>query len=253
MDLRLLRQYFVELIGTLAFVYFASGLAILNFVTNPSDSGSLTVHQPGLVGVALGQGLVWAALLAWTVPISGGYLNPAIAFARWLFDGLSTVRFAWFLGAQLLGAVIACFLLRLTFDSTVLTPAHYGRPYLNPLVYGGPMGMPASTGWSGLGLEFVLTFFLALAIFGPRNPAPAAAGAMLAVCVLFGTPLTGAGLNPVRWIGPIFWEAVDRPDSVTNWRSALAYLGGPVAGALLAAIFCVKVYRPALAEALPRK
>ncbi|HEX3314972.1 MAG TPA: aquaporin [Gemmataceae bacterium] len=240
MDRRLLREYLAELFGTFAFVFLAAGITMLNHVAQPSDAGPLTVQQPGLLGLALAQGLAYAVLLTWTVPISGGYLNPAIALARWLSGGLSTTRFAWFVGAQIVGAVVAAFVLRLVFDGGVLTATHLGRPGPNPLVYSDPTATPALM--TAFAIELVLTFFLGVAIFGNRlSPASfsgAMAGAMLTVCVLFGAPLAGAGLNPVRWLGPTFWEIVDKRTGPAEGLSALAYVGGPILGALAAVVFC---------------
>jgi glycerol uptake facilitator-like aquaporin len=236
MDRRLLREYLAELIGTFAFVFLATGVVMLNHVAQSADAGPLTVQQPGIVGLAIAQGLAYAVLLAWTLPISGGYLNPAIALARWLTGGLSTTRFAWFLGAQIVGAVVAAFVLRLVFEHSVLAATQVGRPHPNPLVFGDPAATPSLM--SAFGIEVLLTFFLGVAIFGNRAQAALCAGAMLSVCVLFGAPLAGAGLNPVRWLGPTFWEVVDKRTGTAEGLSALAYVGGPILGALAAVAFC---------------
>src|SRR5262249_59797554 len=80
MDNNLRRAYLIELIGTFAVVYISAGVVCVNHLTTPSgqESGtsSLAGHQPGLVGIALAHGLILAAALAVTVPLSGGYLNP---------------------------------------------------------------------------------------------------------------------------------------------------------------------------------
>ena len=242
MDRRLLREYLAELLGTFTFVFLAAGITMLNHVAQSTDAGPLTVQQPGLLGLALAQGLAYAVLLLWTVPISGGYLNPAIALARWLSGGLSTTRFAWFVGAQIVGAVVAAFVLRLVFDAGILEATHLGRPRPNPLVYGDPSTTPALM--SAFAIELVLTFFLGLAIFGNRASSALSAGAMLTVCVLFGAPLAGAGLNPVRWLGPTFWEIVDKRTGPAEGLSALAYVAGPILGALAAVVFCRLVAPP---------
>jgi len=251
MDRQLLRAYLIELIGTFAFVFFASGLACVNVMTTASgsDVGStpLTVQQPGLVGVALGQALVWLALIAWSAPVSGGYLNPAIAITRWVFNRLSSVRLAWLVGAQVLGAVLAGFVLQRIFDPSIMSQAKFGVPYLNILAFGS-VSSPAI--WAGLSIELLLTFFFVLAMFTntEQTPAPWLSGAVLAAAVLFGGPLTGAALNPVRWFGPAFWQMVEGADN-TLGRQALVYVAGPTVGALLAGAFAYRVYLPARAEA----
>ncbi len=248
MDLRLLRAYLVELVGTFAFVFVASGLACVNVMTTAAGttlgSTSLTLQQPGLLGVALGQALVWVALVAWSAPVSGGYLNPAIAIMRWVLGRLSTVRLAWFIGAQIVGAVLAGLVLQLMFDVTILRTAHFGAPFLNPLPFA---NMSSGTLWAGLAIELLLTFFLVLTMFArvEQTPAPWLSGAVLAAAVLFAGPLTGAALNPARWFGPVFWEILDGTADRPPGQHALVYIAGPIVGALLAGAFAMKVYLPA--------
>lgn len=171
MDLRLLRAYLVELLGAFSFVYFAAGLTCINVLASAEGNATpLTGHQPGLVGMALGQGLVWMAMLAITVPISGGYLNPAISIMLWVMGRLSTTKFAWFVGAQILGGVLAGFCIQMTFDGAVLTAAKFGAPHLNPLTYQGAVeGLTQRTIWTGLSIELLLTFFVVVAIFATRD------------------------------------------------------------------------------------
>lgn len=254
MDKPLLRAYLVELLATFAFVLLAGGLSCVNVMTTPRDTAvgasPLTLQQPGLVGLALGQGLVWLALVAWSAPITGGYLNPAIAMSRWVFGRLPTIRMAWMLGAQVIGAVVAGLVLRSLFSNEILRTAHFGAPYLNPAAFG---DATQAVVWSGLFLELVLTFFFVLAMFTPseKSPTPwlgaAASGAILVGATLFAGPLTGAGLNPARWFGPAFWEMIDGVDP-SPMRAALAYVAGPIVGALAAGAFAAGVYLPAKAE-----
>jgi aquaporin Z len=237
MDRQLFRDYIVELIGTFGFVFFASGLACVNVMTTTADAspGSLpvTIQQPGLVGVALGQALAWMALVAWAGPLTGGYLNPAVAVMRWVFGRLPTVRMAWLLGAQLVGAVVAGLVLQLVFDSGILRACRGGAPHLNPLAFG-----EANTAslLAGVGVEFLLTFFFVLAMFahGDRSFA-LSSGAILAAAVLVAGPLTGAALNPARWFGPAFWDVVNKTSASTPGREAIIYVVGPIVGALAAA------------------
>src|SRR5437773_4926819 len=137
MDKTLWRTYLIELVGTFALVYFGAGVVCVNHMTLPtkyanaktrvnySESGGnepLTMygHQPGLVGVALAQGFILAALLAVTLPLSGGYLNPAVTLMLWVFNRLDNTRTWWFIGAQLLGGVLAGVCLRYTFAEALL-------------------------------------------------------------------------------------------------------------------------------------
>lgn len=283
MNKALLRAYIVELLGTFALVLFAAGVVCVNQLTVPENQaagrGPLFDHQPGLVGIALAQGLVFATVLVLTMHVSGGYLNPAITLMLWVFNRMQSVRAAWLIGAQLLGSVLAGLVLRLTFDERVLRDARMGAPHLNRLVYGD------LTDWSrlfsGAALEFILTFFLVFAIFGTirskaqwqqideegtaadslNEPGRATdarlaaliAGCTLTACALFAFPLTGAAANPARWFGPVLWEAAlpaAQPPVAgqSPFADMFVYIAGPVAAALAAGLLFFKLLHPTTAE-----
>jgi aquaporin TIP len=236
-------------------VYFAAGSVCVNHMTTPRGqqpaSASLNGHQPGLVGLALAQGLILAVMLAATLPVSGGYLNPAITIMLWVFNRLDTIKAVWFLGAQFLGAVLAGMCVKYTFTVDVLRDARMGTPHLNPIVY-------QTIDWAALltgsGIELILTFCLVLAIFsvtleGFRSRSAAwGAGAAMIAAVVVGFPLTGAALNPARWFGPVLWEAALGESNPGRGPMAdvFVYVAGPVLGALLAGLVSFKMLRPEL-------
>lgn len=265
MDKTLWRAYCIELVGTFALVYFGAGVVCVNHLTTPANAPpiqgtysesagkeplTLYGHQPGLVGIALAQGLILVVLLAVTLPLSGGYLNPAITLMLWVFNRLDNKRTWWFIGAQVLGAFLAGMCLRYTFDVELLKQVRMGTPHLNPLVY----KTPGDRGnlIAGTGVELVLTFFLVFAIFGSIAEASRArsaalgAGLTLVACVLFAFPLTGAATNPARWLGPVLWEHLLPGDRANPWTDFFVYLAGPILGALLAGTFYFKVMLPAM-------
>jgi glycerol uptake facilitator-like aquaporin len=258
MDRKLFRTYLVELIGTFALVYVAAGMVCVNHMTTPRDTEMRTAtlgrDQPGLVGMALAQGLILAIMLAATVPISGGYLNPAITIMLWVFNKLDSVKMAWYIGAQFVGAVVAGLCLRYTFDTNILEGARLGTPHLNPLVYPGPLTRPLLL--AGTGIELILTFFLVFAIFsvgaanGRARLAAWSAGAALAVGVLVGFALTGAALNPARWFGPALWELamVEQTVGPGAMADVFVYIAGPILGALVGGLVCFKILPQAKEE-----
>ncbi|MBI3409396.1 MAG: aquaporin [Planctomycetes bacterium] len=195
MQSRLPRAYLIELVGTFGLVYFSMAAAILNFlalpVADPSQVGStsLTMNQPGLLGNAVAQGLIVGVLLSLTLPISGGYLNPAITLMLWVFNRMESKKAAWLIGAQVLGGVLAAVLLCYTFD----------RQFLETV----------------------------------------------------GFPLTGAGLNPARWLGPVLAKTIVFGSGTGPFSEALIYIGGPILGALLGGLFTFTFYWPARNEATP--
>jgi aquaporin Z len=251
MDPKTLRILFIELVGAFGLVFFSAGLVCINVTTQPegSPSAPLAWHQPGAFGIALGQGLILAALLALTVPVTGGYLNPAITLMLWVFTKVETPRAAGLIVVQLVGGVLAALALRCTFVDAILKAAHFGAPHVNPLPY--PVVGP-SAHLTGAGVEVVLTFFLVFAIFGIVGVGAISSdplrlglisGMIATACVLFGFPLTGAAMNPARWLGPALLDAVSANTPRNPWGDSLVYLAGPILGALLGGYFVFKVYQ----------
>jgi aquaporin Z len=240
MDNKQLRLISIELLGTFGLVLFSAGLVCINEMTGP-----LAAHQPGIVGVALGQGLILGALVALTAPVTGGYLNPAITLTLWVFNRLETQRAVWLMAAQFAGGVLAAVCLHYTFDANLLKDAHGGAPHINVRAYADP-GQRAL--FTAAAIELLLTFFLVFAIFGLAGgdalKLGIVSGMIATVCVLFGFPLTGAALNPARWLGPTLLEAY-HTGTRAAWSDSLAYLAGPILGAIAGGFVVFKVYQPA--------
>jgi aquaporin Z len=251
--------FLVELLGSFAFVFVVAGVVCVNQVTQPAGTeptlagqAHLHAHQPGLVGIALAQGFMFAAMLSVTLLVSPGYLNPSIVLMNWVLGRLATARMAALLVAQLLGGLLAGACLRFSFQDEVLRAARFGTPHWNTLAYGPMTRLGLLTGTL---IELALTFFLVLVILcalreGPRAAAWAG-GAALAALTLIGFPLTGAALNPARWFGTVFWEfAVQGPDGgASPLADVFVYAAGPVLGALLAGLVHARLIVPALAAA----
>jgi aquaporin Z len=248
MDKSLMRAYTAELIGTFALVFLGAGAVCVNAMTKQTEL------RPGVVGIALAHGLIYAVALSVTLHISGGFLNPAVTLMLWSFNRLDTARMAWYLGAQLLGAALAGLCLYTMFDISVLKDSHAGTPHVNLAAFG-----VKSPDWDiilfGTGIELALTFFLVLAIFGTildtqgQRITGLMVGLALAADMLMAFPLTGAAVNPARWFGTVFWERLEQTQTAANELSPFAdmfvYMAGPILGALLAGLFYHKVVVPA--------
>src|ERR1043166_3975435 len=144
------RTILVELVGVFGVVFFSAGVVCVNQMTaqdrkvqeaRPEEETAkrvppLSLHQPGLFGVALAQGVILAVLLAVTVPVSGGYLNPAATIALWAFGRMDSRRTADLLAAQSAVSVLAATGLRAICDIKIMSGfppdgAHFGAPHLN--------------------------------------------------------------------------------------------------------------------------
>ncbi len=212
-----LAQAVAELIGTFALIY--AGVLVLSV-------GADTLFADGtknLVAVALAHGLTLAAMISATMQISGGQLNPAVTIGLLLARKVPAVQGGVNIAAQLVGGVLGGVLARASLPS--------GEDVLP--------GLPALGGGISLGqgvlVEAILTFFLVFVVFGtgvdPRFGARLgglAIGFMVTVGILVGGPLTGAAMNPARWLG----SAVVSGD----YSNALAYTVGPILGGLAAAL-----------------
>src|SRR5258708_34532193 len=150
MDDKNLRAYFAELIGTFALVFISAGAVWVHRL------GGL---EPWSVSSPLAAGLIYAAALAVTLPISSGYLNPAITLLLWVFKHMDGGKAVALIFVQFLGATLAGFALRLLFplQESAMIASHMWAPHLNLEVFN---GMSRATMLKGIVIQCVLTFFL---------------------------------------------------------------------------------------------
>jgi aquaporin Z len=213
-----------EALGTFLFFFVGMGAVVLG--THTGDGGG------GLVGVALAHGLALAVLVSALGAVSGGHFNPAVTFGVWITGRLEAARAGMYVVAQLVGAVLAGFALRIVFPESSWEPSNIGTPAIGD-------------GISVLGaivIEAVLTVVLLIAVLGtaidPRGPkiGGLAIGLAVAADILMGGPLTGAAMNPARWFGPAVASG-----TFDDWY---VWWIGPLLGAAVAAL----VYRFALED-----
>ncbi|HKB40834.1 MAG TPA: aquaporin [Gemmataceae bacterium] len=243
---KVLRAYLAELVGTFLLVFLCAATVC---------AAQIEGGPPlGLVGIALAQGCVYAALLSATTLVSEGCLNPAVTLTLWVtkrFEGRQTLAM---LAVQVIGAVAAGGLVCAVFNQQVLTDTYAGTPHLRALreAVGHP-GRGVSVGDLLLGvlLEAAFTFLLTLAIFAtifdPRRPklGGTVAGLALTGGVLIGYNLTGAALNPARWFGTAVWQrTLPQLAEQPVFADHPVYWMGPIVGALLAGIVYTGVIHP---------
>lgn len=76
----------------------------------------------GLISVAIAHALSLFVAVSVAFNISGGHVNPAITFGALVGGRISFIRAIFYWVAQLLGAIVASVLLRLTTGGMVSSP-----------------------------------------------------------------------------------------------------------------------------------
>jgi len=166
--------------------------------------------------------LMVAAIILFMGTVSGAHLNPAVSVAFALRGDFPWKRVPAYVVAQFIGAILA----------TLLLWALIGKQGSAGLTLPGN-GISATTAmlW-----EVVLTTGLVSVILGTASGAqqigPLAAigvGSYIALAGLWGSPVSGASMNPARSLGPAL--------VLGDWTAWWAYLVGPVAGGAIAVGF----------------
>jgi aquaporin Z len=238
MDDKILRACMAELVGTFAFVLVSAAAVCVCYL------GALP-PEPATVAIVSGlaTGLIYAAALAATVPIGGGYLNPGVTIVLWVFRRLDGGKAIGLVFAQVLGSVVAgaalYFLVAIRDD--VAVASDLGTPRIASALQ---TGSSFGTILKGIGLELILSgivvFVLFATVLDPRvsrwgnnwlgRLSFLWIGLALGAATIVGSPLTGAGLNPARWLGPALWDLRQG----ASFQYHAVYWVGPIAGALIA-------------------
>jgi glycerol uptake facilitator protein len=233
MGYALARRLAAELVGTAILVLFGAGSVVAALKLG---EGKLDAAGLGMIAIAFALAIALAIYAFGTT--SGAHINPAVAVS------LAAVRrFPWaevpaYIGAQLAGAFIGALLIWAIFggDAQDLglgqTTIADGTNYLQAIV-----------------AEIIGTFLLVMAIMAlavdkraPGGWAGLMIGLAVAAAILLIGPLTGASLNPARTFGPLLAGTLGGGD--TEWGDLPAYLVGPLAGGVLAAVAYDAIARP---------
>jgi glycerol uptake facilitator protein len=177
-------------------------------------------------------GLVHAFLLMMLIQTlggtSGGHFNPAVTTALAALRKISPADAVTYVCLQLTGGILGALVTRLLFSDEG-KPGHYGATTVSEKVL---QGKPLP----GLVCEVIGTFVLMWAIMGvavnergARDWAGFVIGATLGFAVMVFGPVTGAGFNPARSLGPAIVSGHGA------WADFWIYIVGPLVGAALAA------------------
>lgn len=221
------------------------------------------------IGLVWGLGVTLAIFL--TRNICCAHLNPAVSVAMVLAGRMNAKRLPLYLVAQLVGAVLAGMVLMGLFSASIehYEAAHeivrgtaasvdtarmFGEFYPNP----GDAKISAVSLPLAMCAEGFGTFLLALFIFALTEDCnvgrpssdlqPVFIGLTVSSIIFFIAPLTQAGLNPARDLGPRIvayfagWGDAALPDAVGGWL--WVYVLAPIIGSSLAALFFKYVLEP---------
>jgi glycerol uptake facilitator protein len=223
-----LAAYIAELIGTLLLVFFITMVVSLYVAT-----GQNTQFGSDFAVVGLTHFLVLFALIMSIGVASGGHFNPAITTAFIVIRRIDPIDGLVYILAQLSGGVLGALLTK-AFILDEGRASDYGTPKVSALLAGGFQGFLVE----GIG-TFVLVLTVLAVALNPdvRRWAALSIGGALGFLVMVLGPLTGGSFNPARWFGPALVS--------NSFNNELAYIFGPIAGALLAAAVYKFVIEPA--------
>jgi aquaporin Z len=204
------RRLFSELLGTFFLVLVAAGGGMMGHAFPGVITRTDAVIAPALMvmGVILFMGKV-----------SGAHLNPAVSIAFALRRDFPWNRVPGYIVVQLVGATFAALFLH----AVINVSATYGSNY------------PAASYSAGAAfwMEFILTVGLVSVILGTASGAQnvglfgaLGVGGYIALAGLWGSPISGASMNPARTFGPDLVGG--------NFSHYLVYVAGPIAGAAVA-------------------
>jgi len=256
------RELIGEALGTFVLVLFGCGSVAVSVLFD--------AHQ-GLMQVALAWGIGVTLAIYLTRHMSCAHLNPVVSLAMVVSGRMSAGRMPVYLGAQFAGAVLAGLSLCALFapsitayetahgiargaTESVKTARIFGEYYPNP-------GAKAVVSLSlAIGAEALGTFLLVLMIFAltegcnvgrPDNAlAPVFIGLTVTSIICHIAPLTQAGLNPARDLGPrlvawlMGWGDAAFPHRVGGFFHV--YILAPMLGGAVASLFFIRVLEPAM-------
>ncbi len=214
------RRLFSELLGTFLLVMVAAG------------GGMMGQAFPGVIGrsaAVVAPGLMVMGIILFMGKVSGAHLNPAVSIAFALRRDFPWRRVPGYIVVQLIGATLAAVVLH----AVITVSAKYGGNY------------PAAghSDMAAFWMELLLTAGLVSVILGTASGAQniglfgaLGVGGYIALAGLWGSPISGASMNPARTFGPDL--------ASTTFTGYWVYVAGPIAGAVLAVVIAFVLRGP---------
>lgn len=207
------RRIFSEIWGAFLLVMVAAGADVVAAKSGGAVTLGMAVVAPGLMVMVI---------IYFMGTVGGAHLNPVVTIAFALRRNFPWRRVPGYIVGQIAGGVAAAVFLRAMFGTV------------------GELGatMPGTdvSSLQALLMEVLLTAGLVNTILGTASGArnigsngAIAVGGYIALAGLWGAPISGASMNPVRSLAPdlIRW----------NFDAAWVYFIGPFAGAIIGVVF----------------
>jgi len=200
-----------EALGTFALVFVGPGAIAVNAASGGAVTG---------VGIGLAFGLVVMAMVFALGHVSGAHINPAVTLAFRVTGRIGNARTVAYIAAQIAGGILAGMAIVVIVGDAADAGATAPR-------IGGTEAALLS--------ELILTFFLALVIFGVATDERAqgafagiAIGGFVGLAAIGWGPVANASMNPARSLGPAI--------SAGEWTAHWVFWVGPIAGAVVGAL-----------------
>jgi aquaporin Z len=204
------RRLFSELLGTFFLVLVACGGGVIGHAFPNTISRSAAVTAPGLMVLAI---------ILFMGKVSGAHLNPVVSVAFALRGDFPWARVPGYIVVQAVGAALGAWFIQSVANASA--------------VYGSNYPAAGHSSWDAFLMEAVLTLGLVSVILGTASGAQnvgiigaLGVGSYIILAGLWGSPISGASMNPARTFGPdlVGW----------NFSDYWVYVAGPLVGAVLA-------------------
>lgn len=234
-------EFTAELLGTMLLILLGTGVSA-NVVLKGTKG-----YSSGWMLITTGWALAVYVGVVLATPYSGAHLNPAVTIGLAITGKFAWSGVAWYILAQLIGAIIGALLMWLVYRDHFNATAD---PDMQLAVFS--TGPAIKNHVFNLLSEIIGTFVLMFVIFHftgaelTGQKTPIGLGSLGAIPVMFlvwgiGISLggtTGYAINPARDIGPriahSFLPIKDKGSS--NWKYAWIPAIGPIIGSVIAAL-----------------
>ncbi|KAL9271814.1 putative aquaporin NIP-type [Drosera capensis] len=203
----LTQKLLAEVMGTYFVIFAGCGSVVANKVYDG------TVTFPG---ICVTWGLIVMVMIYSVGHISGAHFNPAVTITFAVFRRFPFKEVPLYIGAQLMGSILASATLAAMFDIT-------------PKTYFGTV--PAGSNGQSLAIEIIISFLLMFVISGVSTDnraigelAGIAVGMTILLNVFVAGQVSGASMNPARSIGPAIIKH--------TYKGLWVYIIGPIIGTL---------------------